>query len=85
MLCYPKYKLVPVIDENDAEILSLISVGCIFDHTNVFVNIQDRYNPEEIDWNLNNTSNWKPFLKEKVLKDFRVYFIYIIQSFFFYP
>lgn len=45
--------------------LPLTSVGCVFDDTNVWANVQLSHRPSELSWSLHDTHSWRPFFGGK--------------------
>jgi hypothetical protein len=48
--------------EQQKDFCNMIEVGSIVTSTNVYVNAQDSLKPEDLDFNINDESLWKPFL-----------------------
>jgi hypothetical protein len=46
-------------------ICQLQSIGCIISSDNIWANIQEHEDPGLLDYNIENTRNWKPFLTER--------------------
>ena len=55
---------------NTNKICPMKSVGAIVTFDNVLINNQNESDPSLIDFNLDNTSNWKPFLNEEAKKNY---------------
>ena len=45
-------------------ICQLQSIGCIISSENIWANVQDHEDPGLLDYNIENSRNWKPFLTE---------------------
>jgi coiled-coil and C2 domain-containing protein 2A len=53
------------MNKNSIDIICpLKEIGCLISSDNVYVNIQDAYDPATIEVNIKNTKNWMPFLND---------------------
>ena len=69
-LCFSMSKNYKQTKSNTNKICPMKSVGAIVTFDNVLVNAQDESDPSLIDFDLNNKSNWKPFLTEEAKKNY---------------
>jgi len=45
----------------------LCEIGCVFDDNNVWANVQAADRPADMEWQLSDEKNWKPFFAEEVV------------------
>ena len=69
-LCLTMSKHYKQTKSNSNKICPMKSVGAIVTFDNVLINAQDETDPSLIDFDLNNKSNWKPFLTEEAKKNY---------------
>ena len=70
LLCLTMSKHYKQTKSNTNKICPMKSVGCIVTFDNVLINTQDESDPSLIDFDLNNKSNWKPFLNEEAKNNY---------------
>jgi len=61
-LCFSITRGNRAIPQDFEQTIGLKSVGCIFDENDIYINIQQFSDPYSIDFNVQNTKNWMPFL-----------------------
>ena len=69
-LCLTMSKHYKQTKSNTNKICPMKSVGAIVTFDNVLINAQNETDPSLIDFDLNNKSNWKPFLTEDAKKNY---------------
>lgn len=52
----------------DAAVLPLVSVGSLFDETNVWANVQAEQHPWDIDYDLDDRSSWLPLFSSRMVR-----------------
>ena len=79
-LCLTMSKQYKQTSSNTNKICPMKSVGAIVTFDNVLVNNQSESDPSLIDFDLNNKSNWKPFLSEEAKKNYFPHGVETVQK-----
>jgi hypothetical protein len=79
-LCLTMSKQYKQTSSNTNKICPMKSVGAIVTFDNVLVNNQSESDPSLIDFDLNNKSNWKPFLNEEAKKNYFPHGVETVQK-----
>lgn len=70
MYCFTVSRGFKNLNEIDDLACPLKSIGCVYDDKNIYLNIQDKENPSELNFNIDDHTCWEPFLNEDQRKAF---------------
>ena len=79
-LCLTMSKQYKQTSSSTNKICPMKSVGAIVTFDNILVNNQSESDPSLIDFDLNNKSNWKPFLSEEAKKNYFPHGVETVQK-----